>query len=64
MRKTYASYKAVLDWAYSHGIKGYTDYIMMARTDKTTDNLANRLTLAETESLCSFGATRSGMLMI
>ncbi|MBQ7169660.1 MAG: radical SAM protein [Synergistaceae bacterium] len=51
MRKTYSSYKAVLDWAYSHGIKGYTDYIMMARTDGTTDNLDNRLTLGETESL-------------
>ena len=51
MRKTYASYQGVLDWAYSHGIKGYTDYIMMARTDKTTDNLDNRLTLDETESL-------------
>ena len=51
MRKTYASYRAVLEWAYSHGIKGYTDYIMMARTDKTTDNLANRLTLDETEAL-------------
>lgn len=51
MRKTYESYKSVLEWAYSHGIKGYTDYIMMARTDKSTDNLANRLTLDETESL-------------
>ncbi len=51
MRKTYASYQAVLDWAYSHGIKGYTDYIMMARTDRTTDNLDNRLTLDETEML-------------
>ena len=51
MRKTYESYKSVLDWAYSHRIKGYTDYIMMARTDKSTDNLANRLTLDETESL-------------
>ncbi|MBQ3455703.1 MAG: radical SAM protein, partial [Synergistaceae bacterium] len=51
MRKTYESYKSVLDWAYSHRIKGYTDYIKMARTDKSTDNLANRHTLDETESL-------------
>ena len=51
MRKTYKSYQDVLNWAYKHGIKGYTDYIMMARTDKTTDNLDNRLTLEETESL-------------
>ncbi|MBQ3396344.1 MAG: radical SAM protein [Synergistaceae bacterium] len=51
MRKTYESYQGVLEWAYKHGIKGYTDYIMMARTDKSTDNLENRLTLDETESL-------------
>ncbi len=51
MRKTYKSYQKVLDWAYKHGIKGYTDYIMMARTDNSTDNLENRLTLDETESL-------------
>ena len=51
MRKTYRSYREVLDWAYSHGIKGYTDFIMMARIDSTTDNLANRLTIGETEEL-------------
>ena len=51
MRRTYKSYKDVLDWAYSHGIKGYTDYIMMARSDRTTDNLDNRMTLEETEAL-------------
>ena len=51
MRSTYKSYRDVLNWAYSHGIKGYTDYIMMARTDNTTDNLSNRLTIDETEEL-------------
>ena len=51
MRSTYRSYREVLKWAYSHGIKAYTDYIMMARTDSTTDNLINRLTLSETEKL-------------
>ena len=51
MRKTYKSYQKVLDWAYKHGVKGYTDYIMMARTDNSTDNLENRLTLDETENL-------------
>ncbi len=51
MRSTYRSYREVLKWAYSHGIKAYTDYIMMARTDSTTDNLINRLTLSETEEL-------------
>lgn len=51
MRTTYRSYRDVLEWAYSHGIKGYTDFIMMARTDSTTDNLVNRLTIGETEEL-------------
>ena len=51
MRSTYRSYRGVLQWAYSHGIKAYTDYIMIARTDNTTDNLINRLTLSETEEL-------------
>ena len=51
MRKTYKSYRQVLEWAYSHGIKGYTDYIMMARIDNSTDNLANRLTIEETGEL-------------
>lgn len=51
MRKTYKSYKAVLDWAYAHKSKGYTDYIMMARIDNSVDNLANRMTLDETEEL-------------
>ena len=41
MRKTYRSYREVLDWAYSNGIKGYTDFIMMARTDSTMCVAAN-----------------------
>ena len=51
MRSTYKSYRQVLEWAYSHGIKGYTDYIMMARIDNSTDNLTNRLTMEETGEL-------------
>lgn len=51
MKKTYQSYPGVLKWAYEHRIKGYTDFIMMARTDHSTDNLDNRLSLDETEAL-------------
>ena len=51
MKKNYKSYRDVLKWAYEHGIKGYTDYIMMARTDHSTDNLDNRLSLEETGAL-------------
>ena len=51
MKKTYKSYPRVLEWAYEHRIKGYTDFIMMARTDHSTDNLDNRLSFEETEAL-------------
>lgn len=45
------SYKDVLKWAYSHNIKAYTDYVMMARTDFTTSNLQYRIDLDEAEVL-------------
>ena len=52
MKKNYKSYKDVLKWAYDHNIKGYTDYIMMARIDNSTDNLeCCRMTLPETREL-------------
>lgn len=51
MQGNYKGYQAVLDYAASLRIKGYTDYIMMARSDHTTDNLANRLTLKQTEEV-------------
>lgn len=51
MRGNYKGYRAVLDYAASLRIKGYTDFIMMARSDHTTDNLANRLTLEQTEEV-------------
>ncbi len=41
----------VLDYAKSLKIKAQTDYIMMARSDLDTENLANRLSLDETEEL-------------
>ncbi len=51
MQGNYKGYQTVLDYAASLRIKGYTDYIMMARSDHTTDNLANRLTLKQTEEV-------------
>jgi MoaA/NifB/PqqE/SkfB family radical SAM enzyme len=37
----------VLNWAHDHKCRAITDYIMMARYDRTTDNLDNRLSLDE-----------------
>ncbi len=45
------SYKEVLKWAYDHRIKAYTDFIMMAQTDFSTSNLANRISINECEKL-------------
>ena len=45
------SYRDVMSWAYQHRIKAYTDYIMMARTDFSTSNLDQRLSLSESEAL-------------
>ncbi len=51
MKSNYHSYKEVLKYAYARNIKAQTDYVMMARYDFTTDNLAERLTLEQTEEL-------------
>lgn len=51
MKANRHGYGAVLDYARSLKIKAQTDYIMMARSDLDTDNLANRLSLKETEEL-------------
>ena len=51
MQGNYKGYQAVLDYAARLRIKGYTDFIMMARSDHTTDNLANRLTVGQTEEV-------------
>jgi radical SAM protein with 4Fe4S-binding SPASM domain len=45
------SYRDVLVWANKNKVKAYTDFIMMARTDFSTSNLAFRLDLMETEKL-------------
>lgn len=51
MKTNYHSYKEVLKYAYERNCKAQTDYVMMARYDFTTDNLAERLTLEQTEDL-------------
>ena len=51
MKGNYKDYQAVLDYGVSLKCKAYTDFIMMARSDHTTDNLANRLSLAETREV-------------
>lgn len=51
MKGNYKGYQAVLEYGASLKCKAYTDFIMMARSDHTTDNLANRLSLDETREV-------------
>ena len=51
MKGNYKGYQAVLNYGVSLKCKAYTDFIMMARSDHTTDNLANRLSLEETREI-------------
>ena len=51
MKGNYKGYRAVLDYGVSLKCKAFTDFIMMARSDHTTDNLANRLSLDETREV-------------
>lgn len=51
MKANKVGYDKVLEYAKSLKIKAQTDYIMMARADLDTENLANRLSLEETEVL-------------
>lgn len=53
MKANRKGYDKVLEYAKSLKIKAQTDFIMMARADLATDNLANRLSLKETEELLS-----------
>ena len=50
MKANKNSYSAVMDYARSLKIKAQTDFIMMARADLSTDNLANRMSIEETEA--------------
>lgn len=51
MKANKDSYREVLKYAQSHQIKAFSDYIMMGRADLSTDNLANRLSIQETEKV-------------
>lgn len=51
MKANYKGYKDVLKYAKSIRCKANTDFIMMAQADLNTQNLANRLSLEETEEL-------------
>ena len=51
MKANRIGYDKVLDYAHKLKVKAQTDYIMMARSDLDTENLANRLSLEETEEL-------------
>lgn len=51
MKTNYHTYKDVLKFAYERNCKAQTDFVMMARYDFTTDNLAERLTMEQTEEL-------------
>lgn len=51
MKANRHGYRDVLDYAQSLKIKAQTDYIMMAEANFDTSNLANRISLEETEEL-------------
>jgi radical SAM protein with 4Fe4S-binding SPASM domain len=51
MKINYKSYKDVLNWAQNHGMKANADFIMMARSDFSKDNLSERLNDKQTRSL-------------
>ncbi len=51
MKINWKSYKNVLKYAQELKTKAKTDFIMMAQADLNTSNLANRLSLNETEEL-------------
>ena len=51
MKANKDGYREVLEYAQSLKIKAQTDYIMMAQANKDTSNLANRLSLEETETV-------------
>lgn len=51
MKTNYRSYKEVLSWAYDRKVRAYTDFIMMARMDKSTENLAQRLSASEARTM-------------
>lgn len=51
MKANRVGYDRVMKFAQSHNMKAQTDYIMMAQSDLDTANLANRISIEETEIL-------------
>lgn len=51
MKANKDSYAAVMQYARSLNIKAMTDYIMMAESNGDTSNLANRISIEETEKV-------------
>lgn len=51
MKANFEGYKKVIEYAMKLKVKIQTDYIMMAQSDLDTSNLANRLSLEETEKV-------------
>ena len=51
MKANRIGYEEVMEYARSLKIKSQTDFILMARADLSTDNLANRLSLEETADI-------------
>lgn len=51
MKANVNGYEEVMKYANSHKIKANTDFIIMAQSDCDTSNLANRISLKETEDL-------------
>lgn len=51
MKANKDGYEEVMRYAEKHRMKSQTDYVMMAQSDLDTSNLANRLSLKETEKV-------------
>jgi radical SAM protein with 4Fe4S-binding SPASM domain len=47
MKQNRNCYVDVMNWAHDHKVRAVSDYIMMARYDRSTGNLDNRLSLEE-----------------
>lgn len=51
MQQNRRSYQSVLKWGIDNRVKVVTDLLMLARADFSTDNLACRLSMADTEEV-------------
>lgn len=51
MKANATSYRKILEYAHTLGIKAQTDFILMAQENLSIDNLTNRISLSETENV-------------